>query len=53
MDKQQELNYKHVIMDEIDRCRSLANDLTVRLKQLEIDVDALFQIERSITPGSD
>lgn len=53
MDKQQEKNYKNVIMDEIGRCRSLANDLTVRLRQVEIDLDTLFQIDRSIDPKRD
>lgn len=53
MDKKQELVYKQSIMDQIDKCRSLAHDLSSRLRQVEIDIDTLFQIERSVKPGID
>jgi hypothetical protein len=48
-----ELVRKQSIMDQFDRCRSLAHDLSYRLRQLEQDIDALFQIERSVKPGGE
>lgn len=49
MDKQQRLNYMRTILDEIDRVRSLSNDLAQRLMQLEIDVKTIFGVDMEMT----
>jgi hypothetical protein len=49
----QDLALRQSIMDQIDRLRTINNDAMVRLRNLEIDLDNLFQIERNIKPGGD